>query len=82
MFGLHSTGSASGPAMGGFAITPADSDLSARTRAVWVGTAGDLRVTFVNGDDVVIKGASGLLPIAVKRVWATGTTATNVMGMY
>jgi hypothetical protein len=81
MSGASFTGSILSPGLGAFAITPADSDLSVPTRGVWVGTPGDLRVTLVNGGDVVLKGAAGLIPIAVKRVWATNTTATNIVGL-
>ncbi len=81
MLAYQATGSFAGPAIGGFAITPDDTDLAAPTRAIWVGTAGDLRVTFVNGDVAVFESASGLLPIAVRRVWSTGTTADAIVGL-
>lgn len=81
MSGSSFTGSIIAPGQGAFAVTPADSDLSTPTRAVWVGTPGDLRVTMAGGGDVVLKGASGLIPIAVKRVWATNTTAANIVGL-
>lgn len=75
------TGSISAPGMGAFAITPADSDLSTPARALWVGVAGDLRVTALNGGDVVLKAAIGLIPISVKRVWSTNTTASSIVGL-
>jgi hypothetical protein len=81
MAGPNLTASVLQPATGGFSVTPADSDLSAPTRAVWVGTQGDLRVTLVSGGDVVLKNAFGLLPISVKRIWSTNTTASNIVGL-
>lgn len=70
-----------GVATGGAALTPADSDLSTPVRAIWVGTQGNLRVTTVNGDDFVLPNAVGLIPLAVRRVWATNTTATGIVGL-
>ena len=81
MSGASFTGSIISPGLGAFTITPADSDLSTPTRGVWVGSPGDLRVTMVAGGDVILKGAVGLIPIAVKRVWATNTTASNIVGL-
>lgn len=70
-----------GVATGGASITPVDSDLSTPVRAIWVGTQGNLRVTTVSGDDFVLPNAVGLIPIAVRRVWATNTTATGIVGL-
>lgn len=75
------TASLIAPASGAFSITPADSDLGTPARALWVGTAGDLRVTLIQGGDVVLKGAFGLVPVSVKRVWSTNTTAANIVGL-
>lgn len=73
------------PAREGFAITPNDgADLSANTRALWVGGAGNIVVDFVgSGSSITIAGvpAGTLLPFEVKRVRATGTTATNIVGL-
>ena len=64
-------------------ITKADSDLSVPVRSLFVGTGGDVRVTTVNGHDVLLKNiANGsLLPISVKRVWSTNTTAGDFIGL-
>lgn len=54
-------------------------------RAICFGGAGTLKIT--GDDDVAITIPSGLLsanvfhPIRVKRVWQTGTSATNVYGL-
>lgn len=64
------------------AVTPNDAvDLSTATRAIFVGTAGDLRVTLVGGSIVTFPNAgAGWHPLRVSRVWATGTTASDIVG--
>lgn len=67
-----------------FAITPHNSnELSSIPRALWVGTGGDLSV--IAQDDTVavtLKVQSGsLVPVRVKVVKATGTTATDIVGV-
>lgn len=57
-------------------ISPSDStDLPFVTRAIYVGTQGDLRVLTHNGQDVIYKDLIGTKVIRVARVFATGTTA-------
>ena len=75
----------SAPAQRGFAITPSDAvDLVAETRGLWVGASGDLALVLASGDEVTLAGAVGgsVLPLRVKRVNATGTTATQLVGLY
>lgn len=66
-------------------VTPSDStDFSVYYTSLYVGVSGDLTVIPVrNASDVGIlyKGvAVGFFPVAVRRVLATGTTATNIVG--
>lgn len=66
------------------AITPNDStDLTNSTRALWIGGAGNVKVDTVGGDTVTLVGAlvGTIIPIRAKRVYATGTTATNLVGL-
>lgn len=82
-FSDHAPGLES-PATNGFAITPADgADLSATTRAIYVGGTGALAVTLSSGNDVSFAGlpAGTLLPVRIRRVKATGTTATALVGL-
>ena len=73
-----------------FDITPNDStQLTTFTRAVWVGTGGDLKADLVgdgsgNGGTVTFSNiADGtLLAVRVAKVYATGTTATDLVGGY
>jgi hypothetical protein len=70
------------PATAGFAVTPNDSvDLTALPRALYVGTAGNLSVV-LGGATLTFVGVSGFLPIRADRVRATGTTATDIIGLY
>jgi hypothetical protein len=75
-----------GPAQGAFAITAADSELSIHARFLYNGVAiAALKVTTVGGDAVTLVNvpAGVFLPIAVKQVWSTGTTAgNNLIGFY
>lgn len=63
-------------------VVPADSDLSAPLYGLYVGTGGDLKVTGIDGGAVTFKnvGSGQSLAIQVKRVWLTGTTASNIIG--
>lgn len=79
------TSSVSGPIRRGVAITPSDTvDLVEITRALSIGVDGD--ITVIMADDtvaVLLKNrSSGDYPYMVKRVMTTGTTATNIVGLY
>lgn len=66
------------------AVTLSDSAAVECTRGVYVGGAGDLKVTFVEGGEVTFVGvvAGTLLPIQVVVIWSTGSTATSVVALY
>jgi hypothetical protein len=66
-------------------ITPSDStDLPNATRGIWVGVAGDIKVNgLTTGTGIVLKNAPvGLLVGQFSRVYATGTTATDLVAEY
>lgn len=67
----------------GAAVSPDDVATIAVTRGVYVGGAGDLKVTFADGTSATLKAAPlGVYPIMVQQVFATGTTATNIVALY
>lgn len=82
------------PVESALAVTPADGanlappngDANKATRALLIGGAGNLKVDMADGTTVTMAipaTATGvLLPIAVKRVYATGTTATGIVAFY
>jgi hypothetical protein len=64
------------------AITPSDTADSVNYRAVYVGGAGNLKVTTKTGTDTTLAVIAGqVIPIAVTRVFSTGTTATGIVGL-
>jgi len=73
-----------GPAEYGFPITPNDTtDLATRTRCVYLGVGGDLKVDLVGGGGTItfVGLAAGVVhPLRIKRVYATGTTAGSILG--
>jgi hypothetical protein len=77
-----------GPAVGGFAITPSNTvDLPFATRAIMVGQTGDIAVIFANdatNTPVILYNRQGgtTEPVMIKRVMVTGTTATQLTGIY
>ena len=72
------------PANDAAAVTPGTSQLSKMTRALYVGGAGNVNVTMVNGQTVLFSGvpAGTILPIRVDYVLATSTTATNIVALW
>ena len=53
------------------------------TLALYVGTAGTLKVTMLDGSVVSYAAiAAGRHPLRVKRVWSTGTSATGIVAEY
>lgn len=75
----------SDPAKSGGAVTPSDSvDLATLSRALWVGGAGDVKVTLQGGTTVTLSAvpAGSMLPLQCSRVWATGTSATLIIALW
>ena len=67
-----------------FAITLHNSnEIAYVTKGLFVGTGGNLKVTMYDGTAVTFSNVpSGtILPIMVKIVWSTGSTASNVVGL-
>lgn len=75
-----------GPANNAAAVTPSDSaDLPNTARALFIGGAGNVSVDTVGGQEsVVFEGlaAGTILPVRVKRVNTTGTTATAIRALW
>lgn len=74
------------PYGGAAAVAPNDgADLAVKpTRGLFIGGAGNLKVTMEDGSTPTFTGvvAGSVLRLKVVRVWATGTTATNILGLY
>lgn len=69
----------------GFTIVPSDTDeLPAVTTKLWVGSTGDISVILA-GDTVavILKSipAGTMLDLRIKQVKASGTTASNMVGL-
>lgn len=72
------------PVTHGIAVTPDDAtDLTQLTRALYIGTGGDVQVTLANGSAVTfVNMVQGWHPMRIVRVWATGTTADHMVGCW
>ena len=69
---------------GGFAITPHDTNyFSKNAQRIHVGGAGNIALTTADGSELTLNGltAGQVLELEVRRVKATGTTATNLVGL-
>jgi len=78
-----------GPATDMRAVTPSDTvDLPAGCRGLIIGTAGNLTATAVaapaSATGTLVKNlANGqIIPVAMRRVYSTGTTATDIVALY
>jgi len=65
-------------------VTPNDStDLSRAARMLYIGTSGDVRIDTLDGTDIVFASVPvGILKMRCTRVYATNTTASNIIAIY
>jgi hypothetical protein len=69
---------------GAEAVTTNDSVNLSSPSVIYVGTSGNVQVTTANGDVVTFTGvpSGSVIPVQVIRVWATSTTALNMIRIY
>jgi len=74
----------SDPPPRGFVISPDDAaDLPYVTTCLNVAASGTVWVTTSGGDTIPYYVAAGIqFPCRARRVWATGTTATGIVGSF
>lgn len=84
MPGAYRTADATASARRAAAVTLHDTNTIENTRALYIGGAGNLKVTMVEGGDVTFVGlaAGTVLPVQVTKCWSTGSTATSVLALY
>jgi hypothetical protein len=74
-----------GPASNAYSISSSSSaNVAYTTRGIFVGTGGNLEVTMLKGIGKVIFyniPSGAILPIRVIKVWASNTTANNIVGL-
>ncbi len=78
---------ASGPGRRAAPTTPSDTvDLTTYAKALYVGAAGNVRVLTVGGEDgeavTFANHPVGWLPVQVRRILATGTTAAQIVAVF
>jgi hypothetical protein len=66
------------------AVTPSNTVNLSTPSVIWVGGAGNIKVTTAQGTDVTFTAVptGTVLPVQVLRVWSTGTTATNMVRVF
>lgn len=72
------------PFTGGAPIVPHDStELAVATRSVWVGTAGNIVGITIDGSELSFANfGPGWLPGRFRIIKATGTSASQMIGVY
>lgn len=72
------------PGIDALPVAPNDTvPLAHVTRALYVGVSGDVRVELLSGAVATFQSmqAGGIYPLRVSRVFATGTTASGLIGV-
>ncbi len=81
--GVFRSADATVSAHGAVAITKSDSTVFPITRAIYVGTTGDIAVHMADGQTITFKTVPvGPFPIQVDQVLSTGTTAAELIALY
>jgi hypothetical protein len=72
------------PAIGAVAVTPDVGIAPGNIRALYVGTPGNLVVITSKGETVTFTNVQGgsVLPIRVRQVVGSGTTAGSILALY
>jgi hypothetical protein len=73
----------------GFAITTNDAaDLTHTITKLYVGTGGNIKLVLVKDDSTLgfvtltAVPQGSILELAIKKIWAAGTTASNLIGFF
>jgi hypothetical protein len=71
-------------ARGSVTVTKSDTvDLPFVSRALQIGTGGNIKMTFADGSiDTWYNVQAGIVPVQVRRVWSTDTTAAQISSVY
>lgn len=81
--GAFRSANATVSAHGAVAVTPSDATVLETTRALFVGTGGNLNVKMADGAIVLFTNVpAGVFPIQVEQVLSTSTTASNIVALY
>lgn len=69
---------------GAYSVTASDTSNLPYVSVIYVGGAGAVKVTTAQGDTVTFSGlqTGSVIPVQVLQVWSTGTSATNLIGVY
>jgi len=81
----HTTPGLTSPAIDGAMIVPDDGgDLAHVTRAIYVGTGGQIAAQLASGSTITLAAVPGgtLLPLRIRRVMATGTSAGDLVALW
>jgi hypothetical protein len=79
----HRKADATVAAHGAVAVTTSDATVIQITRALYVGTTGNINVRMADGQTVLFSNvAVGIFPIQVDQVLSTSTTASNIIALY
>jgi hypothetical protein len=83
---INTQGGLQSPCRSSFAITPSDTnELPFVTRAIYVGSTGDITARLAaDTASVTFKAVAvgTVLPIRARQIYATGTGATLLVGLY
>lgn len=65
-------------------ISSSDDTLAIPGGVLYIGTGGNVKVTTISGDDVTFMnlGSGSVLAVQVKKVFKTGTSASNIVALY
>lgn len=73
-------------ALNGFLVNPSDTnELPAVTRAIYIGTAGDIKLILKKDSEAIILKnvpSGALLPLRVVKIFAGKTTAEDIVGLF
>jgi len=66
-----------------FEVTPSDTDDFGKISVLYVGVGGHVKVETRGGNDITFYNMNNgqFVPVQVRKVYATGTTATNLVRM-
>lgn len=73
------------PARSAFSVTPSDgTDLPHVSRALYIGQGGDISVEMADGDLTVFEAVpnGSILPVRVKQIQSTATTASGIISLW